>query len=151
MIVKNLKNRILKQRTFRQLLAVSVLFTLMMGLVIVPIERNASHGTIKNTSDGMWWAIQTLTTVGYGDVTPVTDQGRTLGVILQILGALMFGSLLAIISTSMSRSQEEFYWNRLFDRLNHMEEKLSTIHKDSRYLVKDTTSKIESPPMTEVS
>lgn len=103
----------------------------------MPIELRSPDATIQNTSDGLWWSIQTLTTVGYGEVTPVTDGGRVLGVLMQLVGAVMFGALIALISTSMSRGQEEFFWNRLFERMNRLEEKIDRLEKSNRYLVRD--------------
>lgn len=87
----------------------SIFLAIAFGLMIVPIELRSDNATIKDTSDGLWWSIQTLTTVGYGDVAPVTEWGRVIGVIMQLVGAVMFGALIALISTSMSRGQEEFF------------------------------------------
>ncbi len=135
MTTHSLKTRLLKQRRFRQLLVGSVVLSLFLGIIIVPIESSAPGATIRNTSDGLWWSIQTLTTVGYGDVTPLTDLGRVLGVFMQVLGAVMFGTLIALISSSMSRTQEEFYWERLFERLDRIESRVEEVEKRSGYLI----------------
>lgn len=130
------RKRILKHRKFRQLIVGCIIFSLVMGFLIVPIE--ASHPTprIRNVSDGLWWSIQTLTTVGYGDVTPVTELGRVLGVVMQLVGAVLFGTVIAIVSSTMSRRQEEFYWERLFERLDRYEARLEEIEKRTGYLVR---------------
>lgn len=134
-----LRTRLLKQRRFRQLLIVSVLLSLAFGVIIVPLENVAPHATIHTFGDGLWWSIQTLTTVGYGDVTPVTGPGRFLGVAMQILGAVVFGTLVAIISSSMSRRQEEFYWDRLFERVDQLNERLTKIEQEVQFLVREDT------------
>jgi voltage-gated potassium channel len=141
MTLGHLQQRLLKQRRFRQILVLSVVISLVMGFIIVPIEANHPETTIKNTSDGLWWSLQTLTTVGYGDTTPVTAVGRILGLVMQLVGTVMFGILLAMIGTTMSRGQEEFYWDRLFDRLNRLEEKTNHIAKTTGYIVKDDFKK----------
>lgn len=128
--------RLLKQRRFRELIFICIILAVLVGILIVPIERSAVGATIKNTSDGLWWSIQTLTTVGYGDVAPVTDTGRVLGVVMQILGAILFGALIAVISSTMGRSQEEFYWNRLFTRLDKLETRIDEIERRTGFLVK---------------
>lgn len=133
----NFRKKLLKQRRFRQALAAAVLLAIVMGIVIVPIERVSPLATIKNTSDGLWWSVQTLTTIGYGDVVPVTGVGRLLGVAVQILGAVLFGVLIAMIGSSMNRSQEEFYWSRLFQRIDDLEEKIKYLEKSQNVLVQD--------------
>ncbi len=135
MHLASVRKRLLKQRRFRQLLGGSILLALIFGILISQIENKVPGSTIHNPSDGLWWALQTLTSASYGDVYPVTEVGRIVGVIMQLLGAVMFGSLIALISTSMSRSQEEYYWNRLFERLNTTEEELDAIKKHLTFLV----------------
>jgi voltage-gated potassium channel len=132
--------RLLKQRKFRELLIVSVGVSVLLGILIVPIERSHPESTIRTFSDGLWWAIQTLTTVGYGDTTPVTDIGRVLGVVMQVVGAILFGTVIAMISSSMSRRQEEFYWNRLFERIDHLSARIEEIEKRTGFLIQDTAN-----------
>lgn len=136
---QSFRHRLLKQRKFRQLLIACSVLSIFFGLIIVPIERDAGNLTMLSPIDGLWWSIQTLTTVGYGDVVPVTAIGRMIGAVMQLIGAVMFGSLIAIISTSMSRRQEEFYWNRLFERLDALESKTNEVEKHTGYLVKGGT------------
>lgn len=138
-----LRRRLFKQRRFRELMIICVVLAVVLGLMIVPIEQDAPGATIRNTGDGLWWSVQTLTTVGYGDVTPITETGRLIGVVLQILGAILFGTLIAMISSSMSRGQEEFYWTRLFLRFEKLEAKIDEIERRTGFLVKE-----EAPPST---
>jgi voltage-gated potassium channel len=126
-----------KQRTFKSLLIAAVSLAIAFGFLIVPLERAQPNAKIHNLGDGMWWALQTLTTVGYGDTVPVTTLGRLLALVLLLMGTVMFGSLIAMISSSMSRSQEEFYWNRLFERLDRMEKEIDELKKQSMYFLKD--------------
>mgnify|MGYP000476858535 CR=1 FL=1 len=138
---RSLRQRLFHQRRFRLLLLALLVFSLGLGLLIVPLERGV--GNIETVSDGIWWAVTTLTTVGYGDYVPVTFWGRILGILLQVLGAMMFGMVIAIISTYVSRSQEEFYWNRLFDRLNKMDEDLDKMQRKTAFMVRDSQTKDE--------
>ncbi len=101
----------------------------------MPIESHVAGSLITDPIDGLWWSIQTLTTVGYGDVVPITLMGRLLGILMQLVGAIGFGMVIALISSSMSRNQEEYYWNRLFDRINAIDDRLTTIEKHSKFLV----------------
>lgn len=132
----NIRKKLLKQRRFRQALGLSLLIALFLGLMIVPVERNAPSASIKTTTDGLWWSVQTLTTVGYGDVVPVTTAGRIMGTMMQVVGAVLFGIVIAMISTTMSRSQEEFYWARMFERLEGLEKTLANLEKNETYMLK---------------
>lgn len=134
------KRLLLKQRTFKFLAICAATLALFLGIVIVPIERNTPGSTINGLGDGLWWAVQTLTTVGYGDEVPVTVLGRILGATMAILGTVMFGAMIAMISSSMSRSQEEFYWSRLFERLDRMEEQIDELQKKNNFLLKHQTT-----------
>ncbi len=59
----------------RFVLAAALMF-LNLTAVVFFFERRAPHGNIKTWGNALWWAAVTLTTVGYGDYTPVTWQGR---------------------------------------------------------------------------
>jgi voltage-gated potassium channel len=53
---------------------------------------------IKNFGDGLWWAMTTVTTVGYGDKFPVTTEGRFLAVALMIMGISLVGVITASVA-----------------------------------------------------
>jgi voltage-gated potassium channel len=62
----------------------------------------AEHGVnkaVENPFDALWWGVVTLTTVGYGDVTPVTTEGRIAAMVLMLLGIGLFGAITATITS----------------------------------------------------
>src|ERR1035437_9830749 len=62
----------------------------------------AEHGTnkaIDNPFDPLWWGVVTLTTVGYGDVYPMTTEGRVAAMALMLLGIGLFGAITATITS----------------------------------------------------
>lgn len=65
-------------------------------------------GNIKTAEDALWWSFITITTVGYGDLYPVTSIGRALTVLLIISGVASFGALISYIEgkTSALRSKD---------------------------------------------
>ena len=69
-----------------------ILATAVMKL---DVERAAAKGNITTFSDALWWAVSTITTVGYGDHYPVTTAGRAIGIALMIVGVGIFGVVAA--------------------------------------------------------
>jgi len=72
--------------------------TLVSALAATSAERGVANSSIHSFGDGIWWAFVTLTTVGYGDMSPVTTVGRIVGVILMVSGVLLLG----VISASLA-------------------------------------------------
>jgi voltage-gated potassium channel len=83
---------------FRVLLAAAG--TLVVGSWLVLLfEENANGSNIHNYPDALWWAIVTVTTVGYGDRFPVTEGGRAVAVVLMLVGIGLIGVLTATVAS----------------------------------------------------
>jgi voltage-gated potassium channel len=76
----------------------SIFLAFIAAVEITQAERTAPEGNIKTIGDGLWWAISTVTTVGYGDRFPTTNQGRLIALGLMLLGV----SLIGVISATMA-------------------------------------------------
>ena len=75
------------------------------GLEVV-LERHTPGPTaIHNYGDALWWAIVTVTTVGYGDKVPVTGAGRWVAVVLMLTGIGLVGTLTATIASFFVQEQ----------------------------------------------
>jgi voltage-gated potassium channel len=77
----------------------TVLLVVCGGLAIADAERGAPGATITDLGDGLWWAVATMTTVGYGDVYPVTDMGRVVAVCLMAAGIALLGVVTAMLAS----------------------------------------------------
>ena len=90
--------------------AASVIVT-ATALVVVGggvLIRVLDHSEYPNIWVGMWWAIQTVTTVGYGDVTPKHPSGRFVGVIVMLEGIAFLAIVTAAITSSfVARAERE--------------------------------------------
>ena len=91
---------------------VALVMVLFSTMLIVEVERSAPNATIKNGGDALWWALTTVTTVGYGDTFPVTGEGRLIASVLMLVGIALFGSMSAIVTSKLilpkeSRDHEE--------------------------------------------
>jgi voltage-gated potassium channel len=71
------------------------------GLMYV-VEHDAQPDKFGSIPDAIWWAAATVTTVGYGDVVPVTAIGRVIGVFTMVTGLLMLALPAGIVATSFA-------------------------------------------------
>ena len=87
---------------------VIVVFWLATAVLFGWIEHLVDSQTFPSTGVGVWWALQTVTTVGYGDVVPQQSAGRVVAVVL-MLGGLSLLSVLtaAVTSVFVSRAQQQ--------------------------------------------
>lgn len=69
------------------------------------LERHAKGATIHSFADALWWAVVTVTTVGYGDKTPVTGSGRWVAVALMLTGIGLVGVLTATFASYFVQQQ----------------------------------------------
>jgi voltage-gated potassium channel len=95
----------------------AALFVLMMLLVVAAsfaylAEHQAQPQVFASIPDAMWWAIVTMTTVGYGDMVPVTPLGKLVGGVIAIIGlgmvALPAGLLASGFSEQLHQRRQEF-------------------------------------------
>jgi voltage-gated potassium channel Kch len=72
------------------------------------VMRLLDHAEYSNVWVGMWWALQTVTTVGYGDVTPKNPSGRIVAILVMLQGiAFLAITTAAITSTFVARATKE--------------------------------------------
>jgi voltage-gated potassium channel len=75
-------------------LAVSMLIvaiaTVLCGSVMWMLEADAQPVAFRSIPAGIWWAIISITTIGYGDVSPVTPLGKAVGGVIAVLGICIF-------------------------------------------------------------
>ena len=83
---------------FVTLLSAFIVMTICSVLVL-QVESGASNANIVTGGDALWWAIVTITTVGYGDQYPVTEWGRFVGVFVMVSGVGIIGALASILSS----------------------------------------------------
>ena len=94
----------------------AVIFILIIMIVtassgIYLVENHAQPEEFESIPKAMWWAVVTLTTVGYGDVTPITNAGKILGAVITILGvglaALPAGILATGLANELAQRRDE--------------------------------------------
>lgn len=84
-------------------LLLMMMLLLFAATMIYFLERDAQPQNFGSIPASAWWALETLTTVGYGDVTPITALGKVFGGIVMLFGLCMFALPVAIIATGFSQ------------------------------------------------
>ncbi len=75
------------------------------GVGIYLIESPHKGAQITNLVDAFWWASATVTTVGYGDVVPVTEVGRLMGIALMFVGISIIGTFISALGARLVGSR----------------------------------------------
>ena len=87
------------------LLIVSIFVVISSGIGIYIIESPHEDAQITNLIDAFWWASATVTTVGYGDVVPVTEAGRIMGIGLMFVGISIIGVFISALGARLVGSR----------------------------------------------
>jgi voltage-gated potassium channel len=87
------------------LLAAAAVVILLGTLVMYSIESKAPNTKMKTFLDALWWCVATVTTVGYGDVVPVTSVGRMVALVYMFFGIAMISILLSVITNTFYRKK----------------------------------------------
>ncbi|MET8167232.1 potassium channel family protein [Streptomyces sp. NPDC005329] len=86
-----------------RVIAYASLSTLLLGfagaLAVYQRERGAPGATMQTFGDAIWWAAATLSTVGYGDITPVTPGGRAIAMFMMAGGLALLGAVTGSFSS----------------------------------------------------
>jgi voltage-gated potassium channel len=100
---------LIKNRAENAMLAVSAIALMLVTICSIAILQfeTAAGGNIQSAGDALWWAITTITTVGYGDRYPTTHEGRLVAVILMSAGVGLFGTFSAFLASRFVGEDEE--------------------------------------------
>ena len=112
-------------RRLRTILAALIFFILLFGYLFYVSEPD-----VRSLGDGIWWALVTITTVGYGDITPVTTLGRVVASSLMLLGLGLIATITAIVSAKFIQNFVDHHTNDdVLEKLDEMQLELDDIKK----------------------
>ena len=88
------------------------LLTIFIGGAAFAAMEQGPNPNVHNTWDGIWWAVCTMTTVGYGDIGPVTNSGRVLAIVVMLVGigvvAMLIGATAErFVAHDVAEAEEE--------------------------------------------
>ena len=108
--------------------AVTTLLILVGGACLSILEPETVKG---GYGDGIWWAVVTATTVGYGDISPSTFWGRIIAIILMLVGIGLMSTLAASITSYLVQQTANTEFKDLTARLDRIENLLEQLARES--------------------
>ena len=93
---------VMKKRELLGSMFFVVILMLISSLLMYSAEHEAQPTVFRNAFSGLWWAVATLTTVGYGDIYPVTALGRLIGAFIAFSGLAAVAIPTGIISSGLT-------------------------------------------------
>ena len=117
--------RAFNSKRLRTILGTMIISVTFFGFVFYVTEPQ-----VKTIGDGMWWALVTITTVGYGDITPLTTTGRFVASALMFVGLGLVSSVTAIVSVKFIQNFVDHHTNDdVLEKLDDMQKDLDEIKK----------------------
>src|ERR1041385_2549515 len=100
----------MKRPNYQRVLASVFVFACIYGgllVLLLKLESGQPHSKLNTLQDAMWYMVETLTTVGYGDALPVTYWGRMIGFVFLLSSLGVYGFIIGQIANFMSTLQEQ--------------------------------------------
>ena len=101
------------------------LFSVVISSISVFIIENPVNPLFASLFDSLWWSVITLTTVGYGDIVPITPEGKVFSVLLIGMGIGLIGTFTGYITDYFIQDEE------INERLIRIEDKLDRFIKEN--------------------
>jgi voltage-gated potassium channel len=114
---------VLSNKRFELLtLLLLLLFVMMTGAIAIYVLEDMRNPDIKSMFDAIYWSLVTISTVGYGDISPVSDMGRVIAMIIILFGIAMISFATSVIVSAFSEKLHTLKEERIIDEINKSEE-----------------------------
>ncbi len=100
---------------------------LVVAIFLVHHFEKDHNPKMQNLFDVLWWGVSTITTVGYGDNTPITLGGRIVGIFLMYIGTIMFVSFTGVLVTRWMKQEVE-------KEITHIEKEVKKEEADNKQI-----------------
>src|SRR5580765_6446518 len=117
------ERRLTSASAFRFVSLATIFLTVIAGAVQATIDT----GDFKTFWDGVWWAVVTVTTVGYGDVYPRTVGGRIVAIVLMLTGIGFLAVLTATVSSRFVKEERSDETTAITDALARIEAEIAAL------------------------
>ena len=126
---------------------ISLQCLVISGVIFYALE-NGTNPHVKNIFDGLWWAVVTLTTIGYGDVYPITFWGRVVAMILAFVGIGLVALPTGILTSGFIRAlRSEKKISQLVDTMEEEEKEQSELMERVEE-IESTIKKTKKPSLS---
>ncbi len=105
----------------------AALLTLLVVVIAGAVESLVDSGDFPSTWDGIWWAVVTVTTVGYGDVYPKTVEGRIIAMVVMLFGIGFLSVLTATIASRFVKTERGDETGEILAALTRLEAELAEL------------------------
>jgi voltage-gated potassium channel len=123
------------------LIAVAII-VIVFGLLVAGVDPNIHHAW-----DGFWWAVSTVSAVGYGDVVPTSFLGRMLGIILILIGIVIFvvltANILGLILSSRNKKSMQHEQSPEYVEIMELISNIATTQKEQTKLLHEMKTEID--------
>jgi voltage-gated potassium channel len=128
---------VLRRRGLNWVLLIALALNLIAAALVLSFERDVPSSNVHSYPDALWWAVTTITTVGYGDRFPMSPAGRGVAVVLMVSGIALFGIITASIAAYFveHRSEQDDLaarLDRILERLDAIESSLQADKPEQR-------------------
>jgi voltage-gated potassium channel len=144
--------KLLTYKGLHIVLTVALILVVASAAFVTLAERHAKGANIHDFGQGLWWAVVTVTTVGYGDRFPITPLGQGIAVLLMLVGIGLIGTITATVASFFVSEQRDAREDELVARLDRIEVALAQLVGEGK-LVSGTSppgmgASVQSPPAT---
>jgi len=133
--IKRIRNDRLANLNLRGAVFLIVLVATAMSVIAAVIERLIDPA-FDDIGIALWWAVTTVTTVGYGDIVPESHAGRAAASVLMLTGLALIPTLTSIVVATLvaqrsarERQEEESEFNQLVALLRSLDERLERLER----------------------
>jgi len=112
------------------------------SFVIFSVESQHPDSQINSMLDAIWWTVATVTTVGYGDIVPVTDTGKIVAIFFMFFGIGVLGIFLSVLGTQFYKHRFEreekdisHAQKLILDRMDDLEKNQEKLQKDLKEII----------------
>ncbi len=121
---------VLRDVRFMEFSLMIVLTILTGSFAVYLVESIHEDSPIQTMGDAVWWAMATATTVGYGDVVPVTSLGRAIGVLMMILGISLLSVFISAVGAAFYEYTTSYFRSSLETRINERIKSIGGLSED---------------------